>query len=52
MTTIRTAHHPFATAAPGKAFNITLWTLQVLVALIRGRCSRKAPGKPGHDRAL
>jgi putative oxidoreductase len=33
MTTIRTAHHPFATAAPGKAFNITLWTLQVLVAL-------------------
>jgi uncharacterized membrane protein YphA (DoxX/SURF4 family) len=33
MTTIRTAHHPFAIAAPGKAFNITLWTLQVLVAL-------------------
>ena len=33
MTTIRTAHHPFALAAPGKAFNITLWTLQVLVAL-------------------
>src|ERR1700730_1678957 len=33
MTTIRTAHHPFAIAAPGKALNITLWTLQVLVAL-------------------
>src|SRR5712691_2043151 len=33
MTTIRTAHHPFAIAAPWKAFNITLWTLQVLVAL-------------------
>jgi putative oxidoreductase len=33
MTTIRTAHHPFTTAAPGKALHITLWTLQVLVAL-------------------
>src|SRR5437764_1350099 len=33
MTTIRTAHHPLAIAAPGKALNITLWTLQVLVAL-------------------
>src|SRR5258705_10821464 len=33
MTTTRTAHHPFAIAAPGKALNITLWTLQVLVAL-------------------
>ena len=33
MTTIRTAHHPLAIAAPGKAFNITLWTLQALVAL-------------------
>ena len=33
MTTIRTAHHPLAIAAPGKASNITLWTLQVLVAL-------------------
>ena len=32
MTT-RTAHHPFAIAAPGKALNVTLWTLQVLVAL-------------------
>ena len=31
--TIRTVHHPFAIAAPGKALNITLWTLQVLVAL-------------------
>ena len=34
MTTIRTAHHPFAIAAPGKALNIALWTLQVLVALV------------------
>ena len=34
MTTIRTAHHPFAIAAPGKALNITLWMLQVLVALV------------------
>ena len=33
MTTIRIAHHPSAIAAPGKAFNITLWTLQALVAL-------------------
>ena len=34
MTTIRTANHTFATAAPGKALNIALWTLQVLVALV------------------
>ena len=34
MTTIRTAHHPLATATPGKALNIALWTLQVLVALV------------------
>jgi putative oxidoreductase len=34
MTTIRTANHAFATAAPGKALNIALWTLQVLVALV------------------
>ena len=34
MTTIRTANHAFATAAPGKASNIALWTLQVLVALV------------------
>jgi putative oxidoreductase len=33
MTTIRTAHHPLATATPGKAVNIALWTLQMLVAL-------------------
>ena len=33
MTTIRTAHPPLATATPGKALNIALWTLQVLVAL-------------------
>ena len=32
MTTLRT-RHPFAIAAPGKAVHITLWTLQVLVAL-------------------
>jgi len=34
MTTIRIANHAFATAAPGKALNIALWTLQVLVALV------------------
>ncbi len=33
MTTIRTAHPAFTTTAPGKALNIALWTLQVLVAL-------------------
>ena len=33
MTTIRTANHAFDTATPGKASNIALWTLQVLVAL-------------------
>jgi len=33
MPTIRTASHAFATATPGKALNIALWTLQVLVAL-------------------
>jgi putative oxidoreductase len=33
MTTIRIAHHPVATAGPGRALNITLWALQVLVAL-------------------
>jgi hypothetical protein len=32
MTTIRTAHHPLAIAAPGTALHITLWALQVLVA--------------------
>jgi len=32
MSTIRT-HHPFAIAAPGKALNITLWTLQAFVTL-------------------
>jgi putative oxidoreductase len=32
MTTIRTANDAFA--APGKALNIVLWTLQVLVALV------------------
>jgi len=34
MTTIRTANHAFATAATGKALNIALGTLQVLVALV------------------
>src|SRR5712691_846305 len=33
MTTIRTANHPLATATPGKAVNIALWTLQLLVTL-------------------
>ena len=33
MTTIRTANHALATATPGKALNIALWALQVLVAL-------------------
>jgi putative oxidoreductase len=33
MTTIRIAYHPAATAAPGRALNITLWTLQGLLAL-------------------
>ena len=32
MTTIRTAHPAFAAGTPGKALNIALWTLQVLVA--------------------
>ena len=34
MTTIQTANHAFDTAVPGKALNIALWTLQVLVALV------------------
>ena len=33
MTTTRTANYSLATATPGKAVNIALWTLQVLVAL-------------------
>jgi putative oxidoreductase len=33
MTTNRTANHALATATPGKALNIALWTLQVLAAL-------------------
>ena len=33
MITIQTTHHAFATATRGKASNIALWTLQVLVAL-------------------
>ena len=36
MTTIQTAHSPFAPAAPARASNIALWTLQVLVALAFG----------------
>ena len=34
MTTIRIANHAFATASSGKALNIALWTLQLLVALV------------------
>jgi putative oxidoreductase len=34
MTTIRITDHSLATATPGKALNIALWTLQVLVALV------------------
>lgn len=33
MTTIQTAHHGLATGTSGRAMNIALWTLQVLVAL-------------------
>ena len=33
MTTIQRTHHALVTATPGKALNIALWTLQVLVAL-------------------
>jgi putative oxidoreductase len=33
MNTIRTANDAFGAATPGKALNIVLWTLQVLVAL-------------------
>src|SRR5438034_10412492 len=33
MNTIRTTDRPFNIAAPGKALHVTLWTLQVLVAL-------------------
>jgi putative oxidoreductase len=33
MTTIQTASHVLATATPGKALNIALWTLQILLAL-------------------
>ena len=33
MTTIQTAHSPFVPAAPARASNIALWTVQVLVAL-------------------
>jgi uncharacterized membrane protein YphA (DoxX/SURF4 family) len=33
MTTIRTAHHAHTIGTPAKAWNIALWTLQVLMAL-------------------
>jgi uncharacterized membrane protein YphA (DoxX/SURF4 family) len=33
MNTMQTTNSAFATATPGKALNIALWTLQVLVAL-------------------
>ena len=47
MTTIRTANHALATATPGKALNIALWTLQVLVALALGAAgSGKLLGSP------
>ncbi len=45
MTTIRTANDGLA--APGKALNIVLWTLQVLVALALGAAgSGKLLGSP------
>ena len=47
MTTIRTANHAFATAAPGKALNIALWTLQVLVALARAATHSQAAVRAG-----
>ena len=47
MTTIRTANHSPAVATPGKALNIALWTLQVLVALVFvGAGSGKLLGSP------
>src|SRR5688572_18046149 len=47
MTTIRTASHAVATATPGKALNIALWTLQVLVALaLVGAGLGKLSGSP------
>ena len=52
MTTIRTSNHAFATATPGKALNVALWTLQVLVTLARRRRVRKALGECSDDRAL
>jgi putative oxidoreductase len=33
MTTIRTANHALVTGTSGRALNIALWTLQVLLAL-------------------
>ena len=53
MTTIRTANHALATTTPGKALNVVLWTLQVLLALaFRGRWVRKAPGECRYGRTL
>jgi putative oxidoreductase len=47
MTTSRTANHALATATPGKALNIALWTLQVLMALVFvGAGSGKLLGSP------
>jgi len=34
MTTIQRTHHALVTATSGKAVNVALWTLQVLVALL------------------
>ena len=42
MTTIRTANHAFATATPGKALNVALWTLQVLVILAFAAAIRRS----------
>ena len=33
MTTVPTANHGLATGTPGKALNLVLWTIQVLLAL-------------------
>ena len=47
MNTIRTTYRPFNIAAPGKALHVTLWTLQVLVALaFVGAAAGKLLGSP------
>src|SRR5258708_28531366 len=48
MTINQTAHHPLVFATPGKAVNVALWTLQVLVALaFVAAGSGKLLGSPG-----